>query len=48
MSQYRAQPKGAVLKSSGSDKQYHDRNTKQREAYKAAKAAKREAKRKKR
>ena len=47
MSQYRKQPKKAVLDTT-SERKYHDRNTRQREAYKAAKAAKREAKRKKR
>ena len=47
MSQYRPQPKGAEPNTS-SDRAYHDRNTRQREAYKAAKQARREARRKKR
>ena len=47
MSQYRKQPKGAVLKHARSDTAYHDTNTKRREAYRVMKAAKAAARRKK-
>ena len=46
MSQYRKQPKGAVVATSRTDKSYHDANTQRRAAYREKKAARAKARKK--